>query len=63
VSSDWGLHKNVLCWSIIFGLLLVEGQKSLNGVVELLVEMGLLLRDSLDVLSNIEVGVINWGLI
>lgn len=63
VSSDWGLHKNVLCWSIIFGLLLVEGQKSLNGVVELLVEMGLLLRDSLDVLSNIEVGVINWGLL
>lgn len=57
VSSDWGSHENGLGWRI--GLwLLVEVQKSLNGIVELLVELGLVLVDS----GDINVGVINWSL-
>ena len=57
VSSDWGSHENGLGWSI-GSWLLVEVQKSLNGVVELLVELGLVLVDS----GDINVGVIDWGL-
>ena len=58
MSSDWGLDEVSVSWLI--GLLFVEAQESLDGVVELLVEVALLLGNFLHVSLNTNVGVIKW---
>ena len=60
VSSDWGLDEVNVSW--LLGLLLVKAQESLDGVVELLIEVALLLGNSLHVSLNTNVGVIHWHL-
>jgi len=54
VSGSWGFDEVGLSWLI---LVLAKGQKSLNGVVELLVKLGLLGWDH----GNVQVAVINWS--
>jgi len=56
VSSDWNLDEVGFSWLIF---LLVEVQETLDGIVELLVKLGLLGWD----LGNIQVSVINWNLL
>lgn len=55
MSSDWNLDEVGFSWLIF---LLVEVQETLDGIVELLVKLGLLGWD----LGNIQVSVINWNL-
>jgi hypothetical protein len=57
VSGDWSLHKVALGWGLVL-LLLVQGEESLNRVMELLVQSSFLGWNG----RNINVGVVNWAL-